>query len=261
MNEDNGKGYGCFVMLVSGVAIVFSIAALLRHDNWDCEISPAGFVITTLSALITFVVAWQIWTTIASKEEIKKATEAMDKIEKLEASLTAQRNLFSQRNLEIRHLIDAHARLHEAEETDDLSSKYETYAEAMTLLLQSNVDLAYDQLENARYGLMATLTKFAGVTDPSEAIDFISREKVYEWHYHQLLSLLEKRSGDIEDFKRQITSLHDFRRDVIADMQKSEMGKRIEEYKQSQIEFEKQLREREAARKAAEVNPNKTEEV
>lgn len=86
MNEDNGKGYGCFVMLVSGVAIIFSVAALLRHDNWDCEISPAGFVIATLSALITFVVAWQIWQTIASRE-VEKATKAADTIEEIRAKL------------------------------------------------------------------------------------------------------------------------------------------------------------------------------
>jgi chromosome segregation ATPase len=80
MNEDNGKGYGCFVMFVSGVAIIFSVTALLRHDNWDCEISPAGFVIATLSALITFVVAWQIWQTIASREEIKEAHKEVENI-------------------------------------------------------------------------------------------------------------------------------------------------------------------------------------
>lgn len=93
MNEDNGKGYGCFVMFVSGVAIIFSVAALLRHDNWDCEISPAGFVITTLSALITFVVAWQIWQTIASREEIKDARKAAKKANKVAqevASLKAE---------------------------------------------------------------------------------------------------------------------------------------------------------------------------
>lgn len=87
MNEDNEKGYGCFVMLVSGVAIIFSVAALLRHDNWDCEISPAGFVIATLSALITFVVAWQIWQTIMSRREVDKATQAADNLEKIREEL------------------------------------------------------------------------------------------------------------------------------------------------------------------------------
>lgn len=83
MNEDSGKGYGCFVMLVSGVSMVFSVVALLRHDNWDCEISPSGFVIATLSALITFLVAWNIWKTIDSKNEIQHAKAEASKARRL----------------------------------------------------------------------------------------------------------------------------------------------------------------------------------
>lgn len=97
MNEDNGKGYGCFVMFVSGVAFIFSVTALLRHDNWDCEISPAGFVIAALSALITFVVAWQIWQTIASRDEIKEARKiaekAKEEVSGVEARLMKEINL------------------------------------------------------------------------------------------------------------------------------------------------------------------------
>ena len=77
MNEDN-KGYGCFVMLVSGLAMLFSVVALLKHDDWNCEISPAGFVIATLSALITFVVAWQIWQTISSREQLNNLDAKID---------------------------------------------------------------------------------------------------------------------------------------------------------------------------------------
>lgn len=262
MSEDNGKGYGCFVMFVSGVAIVFSIAALLRHDNWDCEISPAGFVIATLSALITFVVAWQIWTTIASKEEIKKATEAMDKIEKLEASLTAQRNLFSQRNLEIRHLIDAHARLHEAENTEDLGGKYILYIEAIEKLIQSKMDISYEQFENARAGLMSTVNAFQGLKDIDEIEDFISREREYEWYYKHLMSQLKTHSDDIDRLRRQLTDLRDFRAAAIADMKKSDIGKRIErmaaEREKEMRELEKSLHEKYAQPEATSNNSSET---
>lgn len=94
MNEDNGKGYGCFVMFVSGVAFIFSVTALLRHDNWDCEISPAGFVIAALSALITFVVAWQIWQTIASRDEIKDARKAATKANKVAKEVASLKTEF-----------------------------------------------------------------------------------------------------------------------------------------------------------------------
>lgn len=256
MNEDNGKGYGCFVMLVSGVAIVFSVAALLRHDNWDCEISPAGFVIATLSALITFVVAWQIWTTIATKEEIKKATEAADKLKEVEMKLQKQRDFFETRNLEVRYLIDAHAKLLDAEKIDDLSGKYEAYAEAISLLLKSNVDLSYEQFDKAQMGLMSVVAAFESCTDPIEASSFIDREKEYEWHYENILSELKKRENDIEDFKRILVALRDNRRNAIKQIKESGMGKRIEHNKTEFRELEKRLRAEEAARKAAESKDN-----
>lgn len=253
MNENNGKGYGCFVMFVSGVAIIFSVAALLRHDNWDCEISPAGFVIATLSALITFVVAWQIWTTIATKEEIKKATEAADKLKEVEKELQKQRDFFETRNLEVRYLIDAHAKLLEAEKTNDLSSKYGAYAEAIGLLLKSNIDLSYEQFDKAQMGLMSVVVDFESCTDPIEVSSFIDREKEYEWHYENILSELKKREDDIEDFKRVISALRDNRRDAIKYIKESGIGKRIERNKQRLRDLEKRLRAKEAARQAAEA--------
>lgn len=254
MNEDNGKGYGCFVMLVSAVAIIFSVVALLRHDNWDCEISPAGFVIAALSALITFVVAWQIWTTIATKEEIKKATEAADKLKEVEKELQKQRDFFVTRNLEVRYLIDAHAKLLEAEKTNDLSGKYEAYAEALSLLLKSNVDLSYEQFDKAQVGLMSVLNQFSVITDPIDADNFMSRDEEYEWHYQQIMSQLKKRSDNIDEFMRVLTLIHDNRKKTIKMVQESGMGKRIAQNKTEFRELEKRLRAEEAARQSSKAN-------
>ncbi len=233
MNEDNGKGYGCFVMFVSGVAIIFSIAALLRHDNWDCEISPVGFVIATLSALITFVVAWQIWTTMASKEEIKKATEASERLKDLEKRLEEQSNLFNQHNLEIKNLIDAHAKISEAEKIKDLHIKYTTYAEALDLLLQSNVGLGYEQFDNILYGLNGIIGEFSEIKKLSyeEVWNILESEKDFEWHYKQIISRLEKRSDEIVEFKRKLNLIKELREGVISDIKQSEKGKAIAQKK------------------------------
>lgn len=75
MDEDNGKGYGCFVMFVSVVGCIFSLLALLKWDNLDCNISATGTTITVLSTLITFVVAWQIWQVIDTKNTITQIKE------------------------------------------------------------------------------------------------------------------------------------------------------------------------------------------
>lgn len=87
MNEDNGKGYGCFVMFVSGVALLVALTALLKWDNPLGGFSGESYVIAALSALITFVVAWQIWQTMISRDEIKKAEMIGEKYADIERKL------------------------------------------------------------------------------------------------------------------------------------------------------------------------------
>ncbi len=179
MNEDNGKGYGCFVMFVSGVATIFSVTALLRHDNWDCEISPAGFVIATLSALITFVVAWQIWQTITSREEIREMKNNVDVAKRRFNSLNQQ--LEEQRNT-IPHMIEA-TRLYSYAHTlrtvgekdaINLRESYALYLEAIVEFLQSNpqdfVDrclAGMERCQDAHFGA------FKYASDPN--MDFVHR--------------------------------------------------------------------------------------
>ena len=87
MSEDNGKGYGCFVMFVSGVALLVALTALLKWDNPLGGFSGESYVIAALSALITFVVAWQIWQTMISRDEIKKAEMIGEKYADIERKL------------------------------------------------------------------------------------------------------------------------------------------------------------------------------
>ena len=170
--------------------------------------------------MITFVVAWQIWTTIASKEELKKAAEAMDRIKELEASLTAQSNMFSQRNLEIRHLIDAHAKLLEADRTKDLASRYYAYGEAIDFLLQSKVDLSYEQFERARYGLSSTFSQLESTRKREEISNFLAREREFDWLYQRLMSMLESKAEEITRLRKQLTHMRDYRRDSLAEIRK-----------------------------------------
>lgn len=256
MNEDNGKGYGCFVMFVSGVAIIFSIAALLRHDNWDCEISPAGFVIATLSALITFVVAWQIWTTMASKEEIKKATKASEKLKELERSLEQQRNLFNQHNLEIKNLIDAHAKISEAEKIEDLPNRYMAYIEAFDLLLQSNVGATYEQFDKIILGLEGITSKFPDVDNADDAWNIIASEQEFEWGYRQIMAKLEQRSDEIEALRRKLTTIKGFREEGLRKLKSTDIGKRALRINAEIEEQRKRLEAEEASdAKGDDTNP------
>lgn len=243
---------------ISICAMIGCIIAASVGFPRSCSFDYLGLIVGILALMVTFVVAWQIWTTIATKEEIKKATEAADKLKEVEKELQKQRDFFETRNLEVRYLIDAHAKLLEAEKTNDLSGKYEAYAEALNLLLKSNVDLSYEQFDKAQMGLMSVVADFESCTDPIEASSFIDREKEYEWHYENVLSELKKRENDIEDFKRILVALRDNRRNAIKQVKESGMGKRIEQNKQRLRDLEKRLRAKDAARQASESkgNPN-----
>lgn len=94
MNEDNGKGYGCFVMFVAGVALLVALIALLKWDNPLGGFSGESYVMTSLSILITFVVAWQIWQTMASREEIKDAIKAAKKANKVAKEVASLKTEF-----------------------------------------------------------------------------------------------------------------------------------------------------------------------
>ena len=241
---------------ISAIAMIVCIIGVAIEFPRDNSFDYLGLIIGILALMITFVVAWQIWTTIATKEEINRATEAADKLKEVEKELQKQRDFFETRNLEVRYLIDAHAKLHEAEKTNDLSGKYEAYAEALSLLLKSNVDLSYEQFDKAQMGLMSVVTDFESCTDPIEASLFIDREKEYEWHYENVLSELKKRENDIEDFKRILVALRDNRRNAIKQVKESGMGKRIEQNKQRLRVLEKRLRAKEAARQSSEAKDN-----
>lgn len=212
------------IVCVLGVAIEFP-----RGNSFDY----LGLIIGILALMITFVVAWQIWTTMASKEEIKKATEASERLKDLEKRLEEQSNLFNQHNLEIKNLIDAHAKISEAEKIEDLHIKYTTYVEALDLLLQSNVGVTYEQFDNILYGLNGIIGKLSDINNLSfeEIWNILESEKVFEWHCNQIMSRLEKRSDEIDELKRKLNLIRELREGVISDIKQSEKGKAIAQKK------------------------------
>lgn len=255
---DERKGCGCTLAFLSITAIIISVLALalveprtLKINEWgdiDSGFDYLGFIIGILALMMTLMVGWNIWQTIASREEIKEARETSEKIKILDTELRVQRNLLENRNLEIIHLIDAHARLHEAENESDLSNKYILYAEAIMLLIQSKIDMSYEQFDNARAGLLDTLNAFQILTDIDEIEDFINNERAYEKYYQLLMSLLTKRNEEIDKLRRQLTSQREFRTSVIADMRNSDIGKRIKrrasKREKRNRELEKNLRKK-----------------
>lgn len=91
---DERKGCGCALAFLSITAIIISVLALalveprtLKIDEWgdiDVGFDYLGFILGILALMITLMVGWNIWQTIASREEIKEAREATKKIKTIE---------------------------------------------------------------------------------------------------------------------------------------------------------------------------------
>ncbi len=245
------RGYGCVVLIAALVSLIASLTALALCGAKDGHNDVGnGWAIGILGTLLTFAVAWNIWQVIDTKNTVRKAEESSKKLKKLEQSLETQRNIFNQHNLEIKRLIEAHAKIFEADKTKDLANKYIAYAEAFDLLLQSNVGADYEQFDNILGGLSAIIGKFAEIEKIKydDARSFIDSEELYNWHYKQLTALLDKRSDEIDALRRKLSAIHDLRKGAIEDIRNSDIGKRIQE---EDAEIKKHLEQLEAKRSKA----------
>lgn len=103
MNDKNFNGFGCVTMVVAGVALLVALIALRKWDMPLFGITASDVDVTNmLSVLVTVLVGWQIWATIASREEIKdareaakKAKEVADEVNILNSEFKESLNLFA----------------------------------------------------------------------------------------------------------------------------------------------------------------------
>lgn len=94
MSEDNGKGYGCFVMFVAGVALLIALIALRRWDVPLCALSESDFsVADVLAILVTVLIAGQLWQSMVTKEDLKKVDNAVKEVERLKTEIAQTREL------------------------------------------------------------------------------------------------------------------------------------------------------------------------
>ena len=211
MNEDNGRGYGCFVMLVSCMALVIAVIALLKWDKPFCGLSGEDYAIATLSALVTFAVGWQIWQFIALKDDIKNVKRLTQEVETLKTELDKRSNLLTQRNLEITNLIDAHSYYQYAENAVMKSACYLNYVKALDLFLKSNISLDYKPLDNTLAGLHDCLD---GVirTYKEDKQRFLEYSDELETLYKSIMDSIHKREQNIEDIRQDVINIRDRRK-------------------------------------------------
>lgn len=248
------RGYGCVIMIAALVSVVASLTALALCGAEDGHNDVGNaWAIGILGTLLTFAVTWSIWQVIDTKNTVRKAEEASAKLKELERNLEAQRNIFNQHNLEIRRLIEAHAKISEAEKINDLPNRYLAYAEALDLLLQSNVGVSYEQFDNIIHELELITLKFPNVDNADDAWNIIVTEKEFEWHYKQLMAKLEQQSDEIEALRRKLTLVKESREAGISNLKNKDIGKRALQINAEIEEQRKRIEAEYIARQSAEA--------
>lgn len=198
MNEDNGKGYGCFVMVVAGLALLIALIALRRWDVPLCAVEASDFnVVDILSVLVTVLIGWQVYNAIENSKMIRR-------MDRLKSELDRRSNIWTQRNLEIEHLVDAHSHYQAALNSEFHSDSYLQFANALNLFLQSKVSLDYRPLQLTLQGLLDSLIRIENEGGEDDVENFIESMTDLDDLYDAIIASIHQRERDIEQLHREL---------------------------------------------------------
>lgn len=218
MNEDNGRGYGCVVMVIAGVALIVALIALRRWDIPLCALNASDFnVADLLTLLITVLIGWQIWQTIDAKNTLEKfenRTKEYDaKIDRLRQELESKTKLLSAQGERMSFLIDAHSRQHTAQNENMLAASYRMYAEAVELFIRSWMPSMYDPLQSS---LQAMTNILNGIEDNKEQWKmFVDDEATYDDLHERIINAISQHQEVLDGITNQIRLLNRNRHRII----------------------------------------------
>lgn len=215
MNEDNGKGYGCFVMTVSGIALLIALIALRRWDIPLWAISKSDFnVVDVLSILVTVLIGWQVFNAIENHKTLRRMDRLQSRFERSNRLLEIQ----DQRAMD---LLGAFAQDRRGDNETELSAKYLCYLNAIHLFIRANVPGANINLTDTESKLEQTLIAIENSKNNFFRGVFISNIPTYENTFREIMTLIHQRQEDLDALHIRITRLRDERRRVCESIQQS----------------------------------------
>lgn len=215
MSEDNGKGYGCFVMAVSGIALLIALIALRRWDIPLWAISKSDFnVVDVLSILVTVLIGWQVFNAIENHKTLRRMDRLQSRFERSNRLLEIQ----DQRAMD---LLGAFAQDRRGDNETELSAKYLCYLNAIHLFIRANVPGANINLTDTESKLEQTLIAIENSKNNFFRGVFISNIPTYENTFREIMTLIHQRQEDLEALHIRITRLRDERRRVCESIQQS----------------------------------------
>lgn len=194
----------------------FSSYMMLRVCDMQMSTNDSEFwskLIALIGIIVATLIGWQIY----SAMDWNSKAEKLNRIGGLEDKLNeACRKLIEQdeRNL---LLIRAINEIRKVTSHEDASIKYLCAAKAISLLLDTNVPIEDDLIDVQVEGLSVLLERMEKDNDVQARRLFAISVKSADKYYHQIISSINKKEGDLTNFRNRITNIRDRRRKFVED--------------------------------------------
>lgn len=214
MNEDNGRGYGCVVMAIAGVALLVALIALRRWDIPLCALNTSDFNVADIfSILVTVLIGWQVFNAIENHKTLRRMDRLQSQFERSNRLLEIQ----DQRAMD---LLEAFAQDRKGDNENELSAKYMCYLNAIHRFVKANVPGANLNLIDTEHKLEQTLSAIENSKNNFSRGVFISHIPTYEDTFREIMTFIHQRQEDLTALHIRMTRLRDERRRVCETIQR-----------------------------------------
>lgn len=177
---------------------------MMEFQDW------IGMDVAVLTILVTILIGWQIWQTMASREEIRKAMKTADDLLALKSEME---NSFSQTMASItrtRENIKAEILKQMADNETIQTIGYRIYLEAILHYLKAGEEIVNDGFQDSLANIESILDNADSFTDFDKEI-FIREKDQHNALYHEILQSIDRESDRLDTFRNHITEIHDKR--------------------------------------------------
>ncbi|MCM1066424.1 MAG: hypothetical protein NC418_02485 [Muribaculaceae bacterium] len=209
-----GKGTsGCnwIIYIWFTVGIFVLLFAILDYQDGLKIRTQESTVITVLSILVTFLVAWQIWQNIASKEEIREAHKAAENLEATRAEL-------NKRIDEVRWLAVGFYNEHQQEKPMTPSNQFwhitRTAGAYIAANVQKDFQPLYDALNRMEHLLQSLKSDDGDIEDVAlhkaterTKLSGTRKREFDEWQ-ERAITLINTEAQHLTDAKERIRRIH-----------------------------------------------------
>lgn len=208
------------VLTIFVAALLISVGNVYLNDMRFDE-NSAGVLVSALGVMVTFLVAWQIYNAVTIRHAL---AQNQNKIERLEKSckmkLEQLNTMIHETRFLINYMLEQRTAAHAEKEWEDHVLAYLGYADAIILMLKSNIKRYNIQKESHElFDCFMNLEFCIDSINKQNEISikiFNNYEHSYDERYLDILSLLNDDRYQMDDYYlSSLNNLRDRRRELL----------------------------------------------